>query len=160
MWCWWCCHPIDGTILHLPFKYNEKTRKFTTMGNFCSWSCMKAYNVDRASPRVGVIQSNITLMMKHVYNKITLCKMAPKRECLKVFGGTMTIEEFRGCKDAPFVSMPNENYIPCIVNNTYKPIEPPEEDTSGLKLKRAKPLKRNESLLEKAMKRKSGAVCE
>ena len=69
---------------------------------------MKAYNKDRNWSRWGEIAQFITLMRRDVYGKLESVPCAPKRQCLKVFGGSMTIDEFRGCKDPPFVQMPNE----------------------------------------------------
>ena len=156
MWCWWCCHPFEGPELHIPYKYDDLRKRFDTMGCFCSWPCMKAYNIDRAGPRYGEYQQFITLMRKHMYGKIEPCRVAPKRQCLKVFGGTLDIEEFRKCKDPPLVHMPNEIHRNCTVTETK--IVAPNHEAAGLKLKRAKPLQRAESALEKSLgiKRKSG----
>ena len=152
----------------MPFKYDDKRKKFTTMGIFCSWPCMKAYNIDRAGPRYGEYQQMITLMRRDVYNILGGLMPAPKRQCLKVFGGTMTIEEFRGCKDPPMLQLPNEAYMVCRTATTVTSSETPTmsvqdsvskmssiQTATGqneqLKLKRTKPLKRMESPLEKSL---------
>ena len=169
VWCWWCCHPFEGPELHLPYKYDDRLKRFTTMGTFCSWGCMRAYNIDRASSRWGEIQQYITLMRRDVYKKLEPVPTAPKRQCLKVFGGTMTIEEFRGCKDPPFVQMPNQIHMTCRVGmaelqdrvqgvvshasaeSKLKSIQDTTTKPDELKLKRSKPLKRAESALEKSL---------
>lgn len=164
VWCWWCCHPFDGPELHLPFKYDERRKQFRTFGSFCSWSCMKAYNVDTGKARYGEIQMFITLMRKHVYDQIIPCPIAPKRQCLDVFGGTMTIEEFRGCKDPPMVRFPNEIQTGCSFSGQDTKLAKFETDeqklrviqnasgqTESLKLRRTKPLKRSESALERSL---------
>jgi hypothetical protein len=128
---------------------------------------MKAYNVRGGGPRYGEIQQNIMLMRKICYGKIEALRMAPPRQALQVFGGTMTIEDFRQGKDEPIVHMPFMVFNSCIV----KPKDDPQQTTSfssdtknklktiqetnipseQLKLKRTKPLKRTESPLEKSL---------
>ena len=149
----------------MPFKYDEKRKRFKTMGIFCSWPCMKAYNLDKSGPKYGEYQMYITLMRKHVYGNIESCRMAPKRECLKVFGGTMDIDEFRVCKDPPIINLPNEIFLlgkesgpvtqtASVENNTYGKMQAVMSSfgqTDQLKLKRSKPLQRTESSLEKAL---------
>lgn len=153
VWCWWCSHPFEGPELHMPYKYDELRKRFQTLGYFCSWPCMKAYNIDRAGPRYGEYQQFITLMRKHVYGKIEPCRVAPKRQCLKVFGGTMDIDDFRAGKDPPMINMPNEMHMVC----TSLQIAAPTVQSSipiaheALKLKRQKPLKREESILERSL---------
>ena len=156
VWCWWCCHPIEGPELHMPYKYDELRKRFKTLGYFCSWPCMKAYNIDRAGPRYGEYQQFITLMRKHVYGKIEPCRVAPKRQCLRVFGGTMDIEQFRAGKDPPMINMPNEMHMLCVTEPTVsiKTVETATStvaSTDTLKLRREKPLKRAESVLEKSL---------
>lgn len=165
VWCWWCCHPFEGPELHMPFKYDDLRKRFMTMGCFCSWPCMKAYNIDRGGPKYGEYQMFITLMRKHVYNKIEPCRVAPKRQCLKVFGGTLDIDEFRLCTDPPMIHMPNEIHMLCNPSIETTLVPTTTHSSSGkmdavmnssgksdqLKLKRAKPLQRVESSLEKSL---------
>jgi hypothetical protein len=115
---------------------------------------MKAYNIDKAGPRYGEYQQFITLMRKHVYGRIEPCRVAPKRQCLKVFGGTMDIEDFRSGRDPPMINMPNEMHMLCVTDtHEYVPIAPTITTTQSdkYKLKREKPLKRSESSLEKTL---------
>jgi hypothetical protein len=151
VWCWWCCHPFEGPELHMPFKYDDLRKRFKTLGIFCSWPCMKAYNIDRAGPRYGEYQMFITLMRKHVYGRLEPCRVAPKRQCLKVFGGTMGIDEFRAGKDPPMINMPNEMHMLCLTGPSTVAEPTAVSNTGELKLKREKPLKRAESSLEKSL---------
>jgi len=165
MWCWWCCHPIEGEPLHLPLKYDEMRRTFHTSGYFCSWPCMKSYNLGSNSYRMYEIQQFITLMRKQCYGKTESLRCAPKRQALKVFGGTMTIEEFRGEGDAPIINRPNihvdeeakEQVAATKASNGTKErrlmqnIQDSNASNDQLKLKRTKPLKRTESALEKSL---------
>ena len=97
MKCWWCCHDWDGEFLHLPFRYHEKQKSFETMGYFCSWGCMKAFNMEsHGTSQLGsTIGINITLMKRHMYGYTKPIRPAPSRWALKMFGGTLDIDEFR-----------------------------------------------------------------
>ena len=103
LWCWWCCHPIEGDVLHLPKSYNETSRSFTVYGNFCSFECMKTFNSNESG---SYKQNQTTLISKMAHDmcgKRADIVPAPPRECLKVFGGTMTIAEFRSSRKDIYV---------------------------------------------------------
>ena len=96
MLCWWCCHSINGAILNMPLKYDEHRKSFTTTGNFCSWECMKAFSISEYGiNRGGLINSNIAIMRREMEGELKLTKRAPSRFLLDIFGGPMTIQEFR-----------------------------------------------------------------
>ena len=94
-----------------------------------------------------------------MFNQIGSIRPAPNRFKLKEFGGDMTIEEFRAnqtadkeepkyvnSKDYKDVSIP-------VITNTKKmdEIKNASMNNNALKLKRAKPLKRNHNNLESAL---------
>lgn len=157
MWCWWCCHPFESEALQLPYGYDDRRKRFSTLGNFCSWSCMKSYALDTYGLTKGsIICGNISLMRKRMYNKLSSVKKAPNRYTLNVFGGTMTIEEFRENVDVDGVpatkieSEPvRENTVPFISN--VKKMNEIKNVDDGLVLKREKPLQRNQNSLEAAL---------
>ena len=160
MWCWWCCNDVSGTSLSLPYKYDERLKTFQTCGNFCSWSCMKSYALDKYGlSRGGIICGNMVLMRKQLFKQIGHIKPAPNRFKLKEFGGTMTIEDFRH-NHTEDVSVPDvietkpvvAPLIP-FISNTKKMEEIKNSTTNNnsLKLKRNKPLKRNHNNLESAL---------
>src|SRR6056300_1725774 len=94
--CWWCCHTFTNEPLKLPYHYDYLRNKYVTEGHFCSWSCMKSYAIDKYGlNKGGIICGNIITMRKKMYNLIGSVVMAPKRYMLKMFGGPLTIEEFR-----------------------------------------------------------------
>ena len=96
MWCWWCCHPFEGTTLNMPHKYDERRNKFYTSGNFCSWSCMKTYAIDKyGCNRGGLICGNMVMMRRKLFDKIGTIQRAPHRQRLIQFGGDLTIDQFR-----------------------------------------------------------------
>lgn len=160
MWCWWCCHDFTDTPLKLPVKHDDRRNTFHTTGNFCSWSCMKSYALERYGlSRGGLICGNIVMMRKKMYNQIGSIKPAPYRFSLKEFGGDLTIEEFRK-NNTIDVAKPKDvqtqqvvdKLIP-IISNTKKmdEIKNSTSNNNALKLKRTKPLKRNHNNLESAL---------
>ena len=165
--CWWCVDRLPhGPCLHLPIKYDPLRKRYTTLGNFCSWECAKAYALDWNTAKSGEIQSFLALMRMQTYGKYVPLFAAPKRTALKIFGGTMTIEEFKGCfgKTPPPVNFPNQIQLEQKVGVTavvpisdanskskLKAIEDATAPTDTLKLKRDKPLARTKSKLESAL---------
>jgi hypothetical protein len=143
---------MHGSPLHLPYKYDDRRDLFTTTGEFCSWECMKAFALDMNTSRSGEIQSFIAVMRRKTFGKYMVLKAAPKRQALKIFGGPLSIEEFRGCsqQEAP-VYVPYEKYIcPTTESVTVNSVIEPSSN-EPLKLKRDKPLKRTASKLESAL---------
>lgn len=159
-WCWWCCHDFENESLSLPLKYDDRTKKFVTSGRFCSWSCMKAYAIDQFGlSRGGIICGNIVMMRKHLYNKRGSIRCAPKRQTLKEFGGNSTIDEFREnlvIDREPANAIVKESdtdiVVPITVNTAkmYE-IKGATGVNESLRLKRAKPLKRDQNNLESVL---------
>lgn len=161
-WCWWCCHPFEGPQLHLPYNYDDKTKKFSTTGCFCSWECMRAFAIERyRDTKASVICMNIKLMYKYTTGKSRLIKSAPSRWALKEFGGHLDIEEFRkvGGRSDVIIKLPDECHnMHTIVETSKKEVKclsenemdmkmnaihtAESENNEPLKLKRNKPLRR------------------
>ena len=160
MWCWWCCHPFDTTPLQIPTRYDQRRDKFTTCGKFCSWSCMKTYAVDKYGlSRGGIIIGNMTLMRKRMYGKVGRITPALSRLHLKEFGGTMDIDEFRTNtlvddtepKQVPTVPEPEIVIKPVLNTSKMYEIKGASGTNEALRLKRAKPLKRDQNNLESVL---------
>ena len=95
--CLWCCHQFDTVPIAIPKKVCGDT--FHLFGYFCSFNCSASYIFE-----TSVLASNkweyyslLCLLQKKItgdksYKKINF---APPRECLKIFGGFLSIEEFR-----------------------------------------------------------------
>ena len=174
--CWWCVHALpQKPCIHLPVRYDDKRKIFTTVGNFCSWQCAKAYALDMSTARSGEIQMLLALARSQAIGRYTPLWPAPKRQALKCFGGTMTIEEFRsygGSNEPPQVHFPYEKRMVVSIGvsenidpGTKAPKGQGAAETSGrlaaienstasnetLKLKRNKPLARATSKLESAL---------
>lgn len=111
IYCWWCCHPFEGAPCALPYKYNESI--FDVYGVFCSPECAAAYNFDNYEGEdIWERYSLLNFLYRKIYNdKNIKIKLAAPRQVLKIFGGTLSIKDFRS---------QNSNY-----NRTFKIIVPP-----------------------------------
>jgi len=150
--CWWCIHPFDNIALHAPYKYDDRRRTFLTTGHFCSWECVKAYLLDKGGPRSGEFQMYLALMKLRALGKNVVTKAAPKRLTLKLFGGPLTIEEFRSGSSSVDVFLPNETHMmPTYINSNAVPAKKPNTEGDEVVLKRPKPLARAKSTLETSL---------
>jgi hypothetical protein len=116
---------------------------------------MKSFAIDKYGVNFGGrICGNIICMRKQMYGIMGSVKMAPNRYELDVFGGTMTIDEFRrdGVKDdgepKPIDEKKHRDVLIPFVSNTLKNVQ---EIKGDLKLKREKPLQRTHNSLESAL---------
>lgn len=92
--CWWCTYTFETQPLFMPDHY--KNNIYHVFGNFCSFSCMLAYNEDMDDYRKSVR----TNLIKQLYRDIFNCddfniKPAGTRELLEKFGGPLTIAKYR-----------------------------------------------------------------
>ena len=174
--CWWCVHGLPlRPCIHLPIKYDDKLNRFTTIGNFCSWQCAKAYALDMNSAKSGEIQSFLAMMRLRAFGKFVPLWPAPKRQFLKCFGGSMGIEEFRtygGLVEPPQLYFPIQKQVHPLLNDSkcdlgtlrgpsvalastdkskLMAIEHSISQSETLKLKRNKPLARAASKLESTL---------
>lgn len=155
MWCWWCCHEPPGEFIHMPIKQHKISRKFVTVGNFCSWECMKAYALEKYGTHAGGI---ICMHMRSMREDKRIIRAAPPRIILKQFGGTMDIDEFRKKLDTSIrVAIPDMEHKLYQIVEQVKPathsvggddskmnsIMSSNCDDDSLRLKRTKPLKRD-----------------
>ena len=119
IWCWWCCHGFDSMPISVPLKYNKTKDSFQLVGAFCSFSCCKAYILESHNTSPTII-SNLKLMSKKMgLNYKDKIIPAPPRRLLKVFGGIMSIEEFREqSKQNVAINLLSSNQ--CIVSDFVK----------------------------------------
>lgn len=169
--CWWCCHLIEDKILNLPYKYNRLTDNFETKGYFCSWECMKAWNLGYGGKNKGDIAQLVTLLKYKITGTIKKIQKAPSRYCLKMFGGNIDIVDFRKGLNNFWVNLHNinfqplivhkyseisnvdyrENEIETIINSKDKMNDINNSDGGELVLKRPIPLKKNKNDLADMM---------
>ena len=108
--CWNCCHPFLNTIIGMPIKYIDEI--FYTYGNFCSLECASRYCFDNLNNDSAEIFSIINLYNIIVNKDNKKVKCAPHKLTLDIFGGPLSIKEYRSSFNT------NDNYnitIPPIV---------------------------------------------
>ncbi|CAL8461221.1 g752 [Coccomyxa elongata] len=107
IWCWWCSHPFDSIPVGLPIAHehgsksgdvSEAEEGFVMYGIFCSHNCACSYLF--ASPeyrdRLWTIYSSLNMLYRASHpNEARKVLPAPPRQALQVFGGHMTIADFR-----------------------------------------------------------------
>lgn len=96
--CLWCSHPPEspGLATGLPERMSVCGELLTT-GYFCSDECAAAFNRDSAAP--NHVKCRRLALLKHrrrLARGEDALRPAPPREALAMFGGRMSIEEFRG----------------------------------------------------------------
>ena len=94
--CFWCCHSIDNVSYGMPYNYDTINDTYFILGSFCSLQCANAYNfsVNCGSDKVWEVNSWIQMLGKR-YGFLNTIRPAPSRYLLKMFGGNLTINEFR-----------------------------------------------------------------
>lgn len=95
--CWWCCHTFDNVPIGNPEKYDVSIEKFQVKGVFCSFSCLIAYRKENEQ-KYCLTQYLVNYMYKKFTGTFLLdnhLTPAPPRCSLKMFGGVLSIDEFR-----------------------------------------------------------------
>lgn len=99
--CWWCSHNFNNKSFGIP--YLKENGKYKVKGYFCSLNCSKAYNNYEDIPLlekqnrnnlIDLLNYDIQIEENKSYEYISILT-APPREVLKIYGGYMTIDEFR-----------------------------------------------------------------
>tara|TARA_B100001094_G_C18191494_1_gene807555 strand:+ start:4442 stop:4930 length:489 start_codon:yes stop_codon:yes gene_type:complete len=89
--CYHCTFQIKD-IFQMPVSYDIDKNEYEVTGYFCSLECMKAYNAhlndSYRNNRFSLISQFYDLYDKNI-------ELAPPKECLKIYGGNLTIQEFR-----------------------------------------------------------------
>jgi hypothetical protein len=101
LYCWWCCHQFDTVPIGLPIDYRSVVLRgnqtvFKVKGNFCSTACVLSWYNNSKYIKDAKIFTLIKFMNKKLTggNSSNLIP-APPRETLRIFGGDLTINEFR-----------------------------------------------------------------
>lgn len=157
----------------MPIKYDDRKDAFHVAGTYCSWSCMKTHNWESASYLKSLVANNITLFYKRCTGQLKPIKAAPPRQTLKVFGGTLSIEEFRAATEGrtQYVILPpnvilHDQPLHAVAERAEKLAAKPRPahdlttavnfdnvatKNETLRLKRPKPAHNNRNLLERTM---------
>lgn len=120
--CWWCSHKFDSYNVSIPLNHNSNTDIFKVYGVFCSFSCASTY----LKHKPLFERSDSLCLLKYLYIRLTgkkYIKDAPSNYLLDIFGGPLTIEEFRKesqtlYKILEYPCIPLDSYI-----QEFKPIE-------------------------------------
>ena len=93
--CWHDCHPFSHPPVFIPMGVDMATKEWTLRGLFCSLSCLKAFLVDE-----GVYSRDHQILwakkFASQYMEVpSIVPRAPSRFVLQMFGGNMSIDEFR-----------------------------------------------------------------
>lgn len=94
--CHYCCHSFSTQPVGVPIRYKDGV--FICVPSvFCSFPCACAYM--RHEMR-GPLKNRAMTLLSYLYRKSgapprTFPKCAPPRTALQMFGGPLTIEEFR-----------------------------------------------------------------
>lgn len=107
--CWWCRNTFNSPSVQLPEDYYNNT--FFCVGNFCSFNCMKSYNLDLNDSLSWKRESLMNLLYYQTYSEYKNINPAPHWMTLEEYGGNLTIEQFR------------ENFL--VNNKEYLVLHPP-----------------------------------
>jgi len=91
--CWWCRSCFNTPSLELPEDYYNDT--FFCIGHFCSFNCIKKYNLELNDHLIWKRDSLINLFYYKIHKNYKEITPAPHWMILKEYGGCLTIEEFR-----------------------------------------------------------------
>jgi hypothetical protein len=94
--CWYCCHDFKSQPVCIPANHNQLERHFEVFGIFCSWNCAKAYIQQSYSSESSEQLMWMRIMAQQVFHTtLKQFHAAPPRIFLQMFGGHLTIEQFR-----------------------------------------------------------------
>lgn len=172
--CYWCCHRFRNHPYGIPVKYVNG--KFFVTGCFCSMECAAAYNFGNGGSvdEMWDKYSLLNMLSHHLKQGFDengkkeeyLVRQAPHRLALSMFGGPLSIEEFRNyCPSGkltvlnfpPMMSLTQQieeiNDMDVRSTHRYVPIDNDRIDRyqKEIKLKRSKPLASKNNALVCAM---------
>ncbi len=166
--CFWCCHTFNNTPYGIPFKYTNN--KFNVYGCFCSLECCVAYNFSSQNNMYDIWENySLINLLSHKLGYKDNVKASPPREVLKMFGGFMTILEFRNYCNSnkilnilnfPMISSQHQieeiNEQSLNNNRIYVPIDTEriKKIEQKFKLIRQKPILNSKNTLDHTMKLK------
>jgi hypothetical protein len=165
--CFWCAHQFEGRPVFLP--YDEKDGVWHVYGNFCCPECALAYCIDEKEDQQ--LRWEKIALLHRLYANVIGGRIypAPARTVLKLFGGRLSIEEYRitvrrgkvriDIHYPPMVSLLATmdtkpiDFYETTIPKSFVPLnsERVRKVEEGLRLKRSKPLKDKESTLDACM---------
>ena len=162
--CWWCCHSFDTPPVSIPEKIFDKT--YHVFGCFCSFNCAYSYNININDYKIWERLSRLKSLYNKMYKDDKDILPAPPRKALSMFGGHLSIDEFRNNnlfhkKEYLYLIPPMVSIIPMIEENSmnsdikginkFVPITAMKNLRLSDKLKRNKPINNTKYSLVKTM---------
>jgi hypothetical protein len=165
--CFWCAHEFEGRPVFIP--YDEKKGTWHVYGNFCSPECALAHCLDEKEDTH--MRWEKVALLHRLYASVVGGRIypAPSKLLLKLFGGSLSIEDYRSTirkrsvrvdiHYPPMVSLLATmdtkpiDFYETTIHKTFVPLntERVKKVEEGLRLKRSKPLKDRESTLDACM---------
>ena len=162
--CFWCCHTFDNKPIILPIR--DQGEYIQVQGNYCSPECAMSYLFDMHQDSYARWEQ--LSLLNRLYGPAVggPIRPAPNRQILKLFGGPVSIEDYRNLVRQgklrvdlhlpPMVSLlatmdtkPIDFYDVSLTKNVMETVkERLAKAEEVLKLKRTKPLKAWESTLD------------
>jgi hypothetical protein len=162
--CFWCCHTFNNRPVVLPIRDTGEHLQVT--GNFCCPECASAYLFDMRQD--SHTRWEQLALLYRVYGEMCNGKIhpAPARTALKLFGGNLSIQEYRSLIRSykvridihlpPMVSIlstmdtkPIDFYDASLTKGVTETVkERLQKAEEVLRLRRTKPLKAWESTLD------------
>lgn len=95
--CFWCCHPFSWKACVLPISYDAYENMYTCEGHYCSPECALAhlYAETCFSETARWTRHCLLLDVYRSLYKEREITPAPHRQLLRMFGGQLSIEQFR-----------------------------------------------------------------
>jgi hypothetical protein len=161
--CFWCSGCFEGRPVVVPTHEEDGT--YIVYGNFCTLSCGLSYLLnEHIDPQVRWERQSL---FHRMYKQLTPIHPAPPRESLKLYGGSLSHEQYRSVIEKKQVRV--DAHLPPVISilstldtkpidfyettfrNTTASLESMKSQEPGLRLKRSKPLKDKESTLDAVM---------
>lgn len=89
--CHWCTYPFEGLPVPLPV-YLTNNGRFKTTGCFCSFNCAQGFALKEGKMQSVPLLQYLQRVMTGKSEPIT---PAPSRYTLQIYGGPLSIEDFR-----------------------------------------------------------------
>lgn len=92
--CFWCCHSFKTMPCFIPMSMTKGVYK--VYGNFCSFNCALSFNFHSGNVNYGERSGLIQDLYFRIYGyDAPKLSYAPNKEVLEMFGGCISIEDYR-----------------------------------------------------------------
>lgn len=128
--CWWDTQPYDDNLICIPYQHkvtrdpgHPDKHTFKGPGSFCSIFCLWAYLLDEQGRqhhlrdgRLEVAMQLTKVAFRVMFDSSVVLKAAPDWRLLDIYGGPLTIFQFRKASyDKTYVRLPNIIFEPAVL---------------------------------------------